>query len=161
LRFTLPTDADQDVPEKNITWGELDRCFPPRDASPPLGEFERRRRGLTIEASGLRGVTVVRVECFFERPFGAADFAGLAESRDEPVFDAARDALLDACHAAREGLRALLETISRARATGSAPTPVRREAWRTANSLTWTPARRGGVPRGGVPESESGAPPST
>jgi hypothetical protein len=44
----------------------------------------------------LPAVTVVRVDCHFDAPFGVRDFAGLEESRDAPVLRAAADALRDA-----------------------------------------------------------------
>lgn len=111
LRVTWPVEAQPRTRGPDPTWAALDGLFPQRDAFPPLDEFERRRTGLTIDMPSLPSVRVVRVECFFEGSFGVADFAGLEDSRDAPVFQTAKRALEDAGHAARDGLRALLEWV--------------------------------------------------
>jgi hypothetical protein len=111
IRFTFPTEADQEDREQAVAVDELNERFPPRDEFPPLEEYERRRTGLTIATSGVPAVTVVRVECYFDGDVGVADFAGLEQLRDAPVFSAAKQALENADQAAREALRALLESI--------------------------------------------------
>jgi hypothetical protein len=111
LRFIFPIESDSERNEPDLTWAELDRRFPTRDTFAPLEKFERRRTSATISMGSLPAVTVVRVDCHFDAPFGVRDFAGLEESRDAPVLRAAADALRDAGQAAREGLREVLDWV--------------------------------------------------
>jgi hypothetical protein len=112
LRFTFPIEADPQDHGGEITWEQLDSRFPPRDPFPPLEEFEGRRTDLTIGTSSHPAVSVLRVECFFEGPFGAGDFAGLEEElKEASVFSAAVDATREAGRVAREGLRGFLDWV--------------------------------------------------